>query len=120
MRLGGDAAAGELPAYGGSGVTPLVRTLALKFCIGIIRSRAARDLGLAGARPFLFSEIGAPLVQPPVNTRARFNVCPTTTIDTIVGLTESDSSFRCVVRDYFGLMVISTAASGPRWSRSEA
>jgi hypothetical protein len=28
-------------------IAPLVRTLALKFCIGIIRSRAARDLGLA-------------------------------------------------------------------------
>ena len=25
------------------------------------------------------------LDQPPVNTRARYNVCPTTTIDTIVG-----------------------------------
>ena len=25
------------------------------------------------------------LGQPAVNTRARFNVCPTTTIDTIVG-----------------------------------
>ena len=25
------------------------------------------------------------LDQPPENTRARFNVCPTTTIDTIVG-----------------------------------
>jgi putative SOS response-associated peptidase YedK len=60
------------------------------------------------------------LDQPALNTRARFNVCPTTTIDTIVELAESDSSFRCVVRDYFGLMVISTAASGPRWSRSEA
>ena len=35
-------------------MTPLVRTLALKFCLGFIRSRAAPDLGLAGARRFLF------------------------------------------------------------------
>ena len=30
-----------------SAITPLMRTLALKFWIGFIRSRAARDVGLA-------------------------------------------------------------------------
>ena len=35
------------------------------------------------------------LDQPARNTQARYNVCPTTTIDTIVGQNNSSSSFPC-------------------------
>ena len=41
------------PGIETSAVTPLVRTLALKFCIGFIRSRAALDVGLASVSPEL-------------------------------------------------------------------
>ena len=47
LSLSNFASALSVRAPRAMSVWPLVRTLALKFCIGFIRSRAARDVGLA-------------------------------------------------------------------------